>query len=284
MLPAPNRKRVALSSFATLDYVISTPAPITGPATWLCDMHTNSAWPRAGGAALYAGKALAANGHDACPIVALGDDPHGEIYANLCLTAGINTAGIARKPDSKSPTCLLIYHDSGGYTCLLEAGTPTQGLTPEQTLLIEGADLVVIAAAPAAVTTSILMHTRPAQRLAWITKADPACFPADLCARLSQRADLIFCNTSERTMISPAGRTDQIVIETQGEHGALATRGSEQARLGINPVDVADATGAGDTFAGAALSQYLYDERDLTALLQAGTVAASALLIARADT
>ena len=73
----------------------------------------------------------------------------------------------------------------------------------------------------------------------------------------------------------------QILIETQGRRGALFLRGEESRSVAAEPVDVADPTGAGDTFAGGVLAAIMKGETDLEAIGRAGTDAARALLIDR---
>ena len=72
--------------------------------------------------------------------------------------------------------------------------------------------------------------------------------------------------------------TDEIVIETRGEDGATARRGDQSVSVPTSPIETADPTGAGDTFAGGAISALAGGETDLRTIIEAGHRAARALL------
>jgi ribokinase len=77
-----------------------------------------AAWPRAGGAALYASAALAKASVAAAPLTWIGDDADGEFYRAACGSL----AGVAVTPGAPSTRCLLIYNADGSYGCLLRPG------------------------------------------------------------------------------------------------------------------------------------------------------------------
>ena len=56
-------KKVVVTGYATMDYVVQLQAQFHGTGTVLGELGPADAWPRAGGAALYASKRLAAAGH-----------------------------------------------------------------------------------------------------------------------------------------------------------------------------------------------------------------------------
>lgn len=278
-------KRAALVGYPTLDYVVATSTPLRGHGTVPARLLTDSDWPRPGGAVLYAGARLAAAGHQAFPLVSLGVDAAGETFVAACHSAGVQTGGIERPAGTRSPSCVLVHHDSGGYSCLLDIGTATAGtFTSSQVSLASSADLIVISAGPPRAAASVLDRLQPHQALAWIVKDDPACFPHALCDRLSQRADFVFHNRSERALISP-GRTlpsGQIRVETRGSEGAVVHSIQGVTSLPMDAVVTADATGAGDTLAGEFLARWLSGERDPVRAALAGMNAARDLVAARA--
>ncbi|MBO9543500.1 carbohydrate kinase family protein [Caulobacter sp.] len=265
--------RVVVAGFATIDYVVQVEGVFTGRGTRLM---REAAWPRAGGAALYASAALAEAGVAAAPLTWVGHDADGEAYRATC----VSDEGVAVMPDAPSTRCLLIYNADGTYGCLLRPGPAA--LTDAQLRLAAGAEWLVIAAGPPEITARLLDLQGP--RLAWIAKDDPACFPPELVARLTAKAEVIFCNTGERAWLE-AGRSGsapagQILFETRGADGVHVEAGRETFDLPVTPQKVEDATGAGDTFAGAALAAFVNGASAHHAA-QAGIAAAGALLAVR---
>lgn len=273
---------VLVAGFATIDYVARVEGDFTGRGTLMMRQGANDAWPRAGGAALYAGAALAQAGVAAAPLTWIGDDADGAAYIAACRATGMSLDALAVQPGAPSTRCLLIYNADGTYGCLLRPGPAA--LTEAQLAMARAASWLVIAAGPPALLHRLLDAAPPSTRLAWIAKDDPACFPADLVARLATRAEVVFCNAGERAWLeagrdgsAPAG---QILFETRGADGVRIESGGEALELPVEPLAVDDATGAGDTFAGAALAA-LIGGSSPHAAAQAGSAAAGTLLSSR---
>jgi ribokinase len=273
---------VVVAGFATIDYVARVEGDFSGRGTLLMRQGARDAWPRAGGAALFAGAALAGAGVAAAPLTWIGDDGDGEAYRDACRAAGVSLEGVATLHGAPSTRCLLIYNADGTYGCLLRPGPAV--LTQDQERLAAGAGWLAIAAGPPEILRRLLDGLSPATRLAWIVKDDPACFPPDLSARLARRADVVFCNAGERAWLeagregpAPAG---QLLFETRGADGVRVEAAGEAFDLPVAALAVDDATGAGDTFAGAALA-VLANRGSPRAAAEAGVAAAGVLLASR---
>ena len=102
------------------------------------------------------------------------------------------------------------------------------------------------------------------------------------------RIDVLFANQAEIEMLAGVPHLDSAVeavrskvetlVVTRGEHGALATRGSERAEVGAEPVaEVVDTTGAGDLFAAGFLFGYTRG-RSLEQSLKLGAIAAAEVI------
>lgn len=275
--------RAAVSGWATLDYVVAADRLPACGGTVTAQLLMRGGWPRAGGAPYLTAAALAAGGIAAAPLVEVGDDPHGLLYRTTCTAAGLDPAGIAI--GGTSTRCILAHGPDGRYLCLLEPGRPvTAAPTEDQTRLAAAADLVCVAAADPAVTGRLLDVLRPDQRLAWLVKADPASFPPDLARRLRRRADIVFRNGHERAFCEAAGpgRPDAVEIETDGGGPVRVTSRGADCTVTVEPIVCRDATGAGDTLAGAALARLLTDPGDIAGAVHAGIRAAGKLLQGRA--
>jgi len=274
---------VIVAGFATLDYVVRVEGDFPGRGTRLMRQGAGDAWPRAGGAALYASAALARAGIAAGPLTWIGDDADGAAYLAACRAAGVVLEAVETTPGASSTRCLLTYNDDGSHGCLLRPGPTT--LTARQATIAGGASWLVITAGPAQIARALLDGLPPGRRLAWIAKDDPTCFPPDLAARLAKRADVVFCNAGERDWLE-AGRAGphpagQVLFETRGAQGVRVEANGAVVDVSVAPLAVDDATGAGDTFAGAALAA-LIGGADARAAAEAGTEAARALLAVRA--
>ncbi|MFZ0269252.1 carbohydrate kinase family protein, partial [Caulobacter sp.] len=212
----------------------------------------------------------------------IGDDQDGETYLAACRAAGVTLDGVSVAPGAPSTRCLLIYNADGTYGCLLRSG-PCR-LTDAQRRIAAGAAWLVVAAGPPEELGALLDLVGPATRLAWIAKDDPACFPPNLAARLADRADVVFCNAGERGWLETARAAPrpvgQMLFETRGAEGVRVEAGGAVSDLPVAPLIVDDATGAGDTFAGAALA-VLVGGGSPRAAADAGIAAARALLAAR---
>ena len=274
---------VAVAGFATLDYVARVEGDFTGRGTLPMRQGAADAWPRAGGAALYASAALAAAGVEAAPLTWIGDDADGAAYRQACLRAGVGLDGLAVMKGAPSTRCLLIYNADGSYGCLLRPGPAV--LTDAQSALAAGAAWLAVSAGPPEIAGRLLDVLGPEAGLAWIAKDDPACFPAGLAARLAARAQAVFCNAGERAWLEaarsgprPAG---QLLFETRGGDGVVVEGPGGTFHQPVRPMAVDDATGAGDTFAGAALAALIGGD-DAAAAARTGVVAAATLLASRA--
>lgn len=237
------RKRVVISGYCTLDQVIREGTNLP---------------PRFGGAVLYAGSRLAREGHLVTPLVRIGGDPEGARYLAEAREEGLDTAGFALDPTTATARCLLVYRDEELCDCIMQRHD--EPLSGAQLALAGRADLLVITAGAAQAGRQMLDAALPEALVAWVAKDDEICFPADLRGRLAERADVIFCTRAERPSIDSAGaltRPGQMLFETRGAEGVVAVSQDGDHVFAATPIEVADATGAGDTFAGAVLAALL---------------------------
>lgn len=123
-----------------------------------------------------------------------------------------------------------------------------------------------------------------------LTLSDPFCVDrhrAAFRALIQNHVDLLFCNRAEMLSMYETGDFDAaltqaagevgIVACTDGEDGAHVLSGGQRWLVPATPVDIVDATGAGDLFAGAFLWG-LTNGHDLEICGRMGCVAASEVI------
>ena len=281
------KKLAVIAGYATVDFPVRLPRALTGERTATVEAMAGEQWPRPGGAALYAARCVVAAGGRAAALVTVGNDSNGALYLDAARACRVHLTGIDVSSEARTPWCMLLYHDDGGYTCLIDRGdVDRHRLTDSQQLLVSSADLVCIAAGGAATSAAVLDCVSNETPLAWIAKRDPVCFPPLLARRLAQRADFIFCNSAERPDVDAArghgDRPRQTLIETRGAAGVRLEYDGRSVDLPVDSVDVRDATGAGDTLAGGVIASVLEGNLDIEAAVREGICAARRLLESRA--
>ena len=116
-------KLAVISGYASADYLVCLPSPLQGPQTVAVETLENGSWPRPGGAALYLSRHLSAAGHRAAPLIAVSDDANGIAYLAAAEEYGIDLSGTTVLKGERTPWCMLMYHDDGDYTCLIDRGS-----------------------------------------------------------------------------------------------------------------------------------------------------------------
>lgn len=254
--------QLVVTGFASLDYPVSLAGMAKGDRTTLIRHRDPEAWPRLGGCSAYVATAVARKGIAAAPVSWVGSDDAAEFYCSALRAEGCDTAGVARIKAARSPVALLAYQADGSCVCLYDpAFGGTETLTPAQSDLISTARHLAITVGPPHLTAQILALRHPQSTLYWVLKSDPACFPAEICTGLSAAAAVIFCNGSERKMIS-ATRADTVIIETGGTGRVTVLAGGKTITCPVEPLEVSDTTGAGDTLAGGFIAAMMNGETD----------------------
>lgn len=281
--------RIAVTGYASLDHVAMLDGvPVPGRTTTIID-RPEGAWPRLGGSPAYVAAALVLGGvAEACPVSWIGDDDAGRGYRRALGERGVSDAGLAVVEGARTPVAILAYEPEGGCICLYHPGMPgTLALSDTQARLVSSADWLCVTVGPQGATAAAVDALGDGARLAWVVKDDPKALTPALAARIAARADLICHSRAEagfvaRTLAAAgAGKPDRILIETAGGAGATALRGGERIFVAAEPIEIADPTGAGDTFAGGALAALALGDTALGPIVEAGHRAARALLETR---
>lgn len=281
-----NPQNVVISGYATLDYVVQLADDFHGTGTVVGELGVSGAWPRAGGAALYASRRVATAGHRSFALTWIGDDGDGGHYLRACQRSQICCDAIDQRRAVKTPRCVLIYNPGGDYGCLLDTGFDGQEtLTESQRAVVVEAQHLCISAGPPQAGEAMIAAYPDNRPVSWIAKLDRQAFPASLCNVLAHRAQLIFCNASEREFIEAAydgtRPSDQIIIETLGSAGVLIDAPDGKRVIPADAIKAHDTTGAGDTLAGEVIAQYVSGLVTIDEAVRRGMAAARDLLASR---
>lgn len=245
---------------------------------------------RSGGGACNTSTGLARLGFSSSLCAVLGDDQWGHLLQDQLQKEGIHTDGLTIVEDETTSFSLIFSAADGERVIVYSAGTNVH-LLPV-TLAREAigrADVVYLNhIQPASVTiedpllAALLAAKKP--RLTWNpggTQIEDG-MRDNANRRLLQRTNILLLNKEEAlafagvrgvntalSALSQAG--PEIVVITDGKHGALATDGKRCFHCPIAPAPVVDTTGAGDSF-GTAVTWALATGHDLPTALLAGTI------------
>jgi ribokinase len=214
---------------------------------------------------------------DVVAICAVGDDDAGCSFVAALAAGGCRVDGVATSP-GRSPTAQLLHDPGGATACVFDPGVDWTDLTAGQRELVAAADVIVVMVAPAAVMRATLAACRADAKVAWIVKNDPAALLPDVVAGLGRRADIVFHNAAESSVVEAVRAGDTAVaVCTDGPRPVTVTAHGRSRAYAVPPATVRNPTGAGDAFAGGYLAAWLgaADER---ACVAAGAAAARRLL------
>jgi len=279
--------RAVTTGFATVDYSIELAEQFSGTGTRTIRHTAADAWPRAGGAALYASKQLVRKGIVAAPVTWVGSDTGGKAYQAACAAANVPTDGLHVLREATTATCFLIYQPDGDYGCLFQPPTvEPRSLTAAQRDLLAGAEFVLLAVGPPALAGEILAAISPSAIVAWVAKTDHTAYPSPVRKAYASRANFIFCNARERDFVNASLDTlqepGQVIIETRGSEGVLVDMKERQFIVPVaESIETPDTTGAGDTLAGGTMAAILTGEDDLEVAVAKGIAQSAELLRSR---
>ena len=241
---------LCVSGYGSLDHAVTLDGFVEGDRTTLIRSRDAEAWPRIGGCPAYVARAVVSAGEDAQVISWMGANTEGLLYRNGLEASGVGGAGVTTIEADRSPTALLVYQADGSCACLYDPALDGQEvLTETQADLIRQASHFCLSVGPPQVVGPILDALAEDTHLYWLTKNDAHAFSPEICAMLSQRADVIICNQAERALIASTGK-QPVIIETRGDAGVLVEAPDISQIVPVDPVSAPDPTGAGDTFAG----------------------------------
>ncbi|MCX5495241.1 sugar kinase [Kaistia dalseonensis] len=238
--------------------------------------------PGHGGDASNCAIAAARQGASVGIVSALGTDNFGQSFFNLWAAEGVDASAVKRDPGAPTGIYFVTHGPDGHVFSYRRAGSAASRMTPEelpaayvrgarvlhtsgisQAISSPAADLVFAAihAARGAGTlvsydTNLRLRLWPIDRARAVIHA--AAGLSDILKTSSDDAKELCGHTDpDRIADFYLGLGPKIVIVTLGGEGALVATPTNRARIAAIPVKPVDATGAGDTFDGAFLCEYL---------------------------
>lgn len=227
--------------------------------------------------------AAARAGASVTMVGAVGRDADGDASLAALAAEGIDVSRV-RRVDAPTGVAIIAVDRSGENQIVVASGANAEvstedgelhGLPDGPGVLLAGLEIPM-----SAVTSAVMAAPRiglrsvvnpaPGQRLpASLLATGPILTPnRDELLATSAAADL------EAALASLAAAGTQVVAVTLGSEGALLADGDRRVHFPRRPVDVVDATGAGDTFSGV-LAAWIADGRSLDESVRAANVAAA---------
>ncbi len=225
----------------------------------------------AGGKGANQAVAAAAAGANVVMLGAVGDDEAGRACLDRLRRLGIDTSGVAVRPDQPTGTALIVVDSDGENTIVVAPGA--NGHVGDEALEVArsaAAGDVLLAQLEVPLDTVARACAAASDRGARVVLnvAPYADLPADVVAH----ADPVVVNEHEARLLADTAGLPPSLLVTFGARGA-DWDGLRPPAVDVPEAEVVDTTGAGDAFCGvlaAALARGEERETALRAALQAG--------------
>lgn len=280
---------VVATGHASADYpalVGSLPAPDT---TSVIVRRLTDSWPAFGGCGNLAARWLVAHGVVAQVVTWVGDDDVGKRYLDRLERSGVDVSGVVVTPGARTSSSHIYYTAAGEAVCFFDSGGANRDEpTGTQLEMAGNADWLCLTPGPYGVNAALLEAAGPDTQVSWVVKADPTCFPRDFVRQILMRAALVTFSRGERSFLRESTGREQplellhaesFAVETHGRKGVQLFTAEGEHFLPVDPVEVSDATGAGDIFHAGTLAHLITKSANPIAASRAGVVAARQFLL-----
>jgi len=243
--------------------------------------------------------AAARQGASAGYLTAIGADPFGESLMRLWAAEGVDARAVIRRADAPTGIYFVTHSERRHEFTFARAGSAasrmTAGEIPEAYIaaatIFETSAIsqAISASAGEAVLHAMALAKKHGVTIAYDTNLRLRLWPLDKARpaieAACRRADIVFTSDEEaKTLWGEAdpravaamllGWGAAVAVVKQGGQGALVATRSVATAIPGHAVNAIDATGAGDTFAGAFLARRLAGDDEFTAARYANAAAA----------
>jgi 2-dehydro-3-deoxygluconokinase len=235
-----------------------------------------------GGDTSNAAIAAARSGASAGYITAVGKDPAGDAFLRLWTTEGVDSTTVLRRAEAPTGLYLVTHDAQGHHFSFHRSGSAASRMTPEEVpeAAIRSARVLHVSGISQAISTSAcdaVFRAIEVARAAGVTvsydtnlrlKLWPAARAAAVIHAALAMSDLAFPSIEDAQALSGLESpeaiaetylklTPMVLLKLGPEGVLLATRNAPPRRIPGFRVQAVDATGAGDTFAGAFLARHV---------------------------
>ncbi len=276
--------KVVVTGYAGLDHVMRLGALPRKNQTAIVEARLSDTWPRQGGCAPNVARGIAAAQIPTELVSWLGDDAEGERYLRDLRAEGVGTRGVSVREGEHTASTYLFYAADGGSMCFYDpGGVRSLGLSEEQQRLAVEADWLCVTVGPRGVSEDLLEAVPEGVRIVWSVKADPDAFPPAVVRGLLARSGAVVFSHGERPFLERSVAPEDplslvtdgaLLVETRGEDGVAVLAGEDEHYYPVEPVPVADPTGAGDAFVAGMLARLVRRPDDHEGAVLGGIAAA----------
>ncbi len=244
--------------------------------------------------------AAARHGASAGYITAIGTDPFGDELMRLWAAEKVDASAVIRRKDAPTGIYFVTRKKGGGHeftyfrtgsaaSRLTKAEIPEDYIARAKAFEASAISQAISDSANDAVLHAMALAKRRGVAVAYDTNLRLRLWPLERARPAIEegcrRADIVFTSDEEAETLwghkSPEAVADgvlgfgpSIVIVKRGGKGALVATRDARVRIAAHKVKVVDATGAGDTFAGAFLARRLAGDDVVAAARYANAAAA----------
>lgn len=247
--------------------------------------------------------AAARQGAKTAFIGAVGDDPFGRSFLELWDREGVDRSGVARPPGSQTGIYFISYGPDGHEFTYRRAGSASALVTPADVPadFLPRAHILHVSGISQAISTSacdaVFHAIRLARKAGTLVAYDPnlrlRLWPIDRARAIvdatARLADILLPGLDDARQLTglddPAGicrhylaMGPSIVALTMGKDGTMIATGERIEVIPVHQVEAIDATGAGDTFDGSFLVEWLASRDPFAAGRYANAAAALSTL------
>lgn len=255
--------------------------------------------PGFGGDASNCAVAAARQGARVGMLTRVGTDAFGDDLLHLWHQEGIHTQHVTQDPEAPTGVYFVTHHASGHQFSYLRAGSAASRMTPTSfpQEALTGARVLHASGISQAISDSAcdtvfewMAHARSqGMRVSYDTNLRLKLWPLQRARAIIHEAvrhcDLVLPGLEDAIQLTGLSNPDaiadfylslgaEVVALTLGAEGVLVATSSERQRLSGLRVKAVDATGAGDTFDGAFLAEWVAGKSPFEAAVYANAAAA----------